>query len=232
VQPTLRLHGKRILVADAEPDTLAELEDALSAHGADVVIAPDIRASLAALASDRFDAAVVGFLLPDGPGAHVVEQLVATGVGAVMIATIHAAHVLASARACGAVDLAWWPTDHRTLVGATARACDASAVWSRRAESLRALDSIDRRPPAGAQPRDGALLDRCAPLEQRVCALVAHGLQDQEIADELRVECHQVKYRVRKLVRMFAVRNRAGLAALLVHRTRAFDQLRPASQSK
>ncbi len=228
----MRLQGKRILVVDAEPDTLAELEDALIAHGAEVAIATDVRSSVAASTTAPFDAAVVDFLLPDGPGSHVVAELVGRGVGAVVIATIHAPHVLASARVCGAADLVWWPADHRALVGAVARACEWSDVWCRVEHSLRALDAIERRPVASVPSRDVALIDRCAPLERRVCALVADGLQDQEIADELRVECHQVKYRVRKLVRMFAVRNRAGLAALLVQHTRAVDQPRPASQSK
>jgi DNA-binding response OmpR family regulator len=65
----------RVLVIDDDPDTLVLVRRFLSRVGADAVPAATCAAARAAADRERFTAAVVGSILPDGDGLALVGDL-------------------------------------------------------------------------------------------------------------------------------------------------------------
>jgi DNA-binding response OmpR family regulator len=81
-----RLAGRRVLVAEDDPLIAAELQDALSDHGAEVVgPVPTVRAAMAAIKADPPDAAVLDVNLRDATSAPIVDLLRATAVPHVLV---------------------------------------------------------------------------------------------------------------------------------------------------
>jgi DNA-binding response OmpR family regulator len=90
-----RLAGRRVLVAEDDPLIAAELHDALSGQGAQVVgPVPTVRAAIAAIEAGPPDVAVLDVNLRDASSAPIVDVLRAASVPHVLV-TGYSRHMLA-----------------------------------------------------------------------------------------------------------------------------------------
>ncbi|MAG59071.1 MAG: hypothetical protein CMJ83_22520 [Planctomycetes bacterium] len=67
--------------------------------------------------------------------------------------------------------------------------------------------------------RPAAVLQSLSPREREVCALVAEGLVNKEIAARLHVALSTVKDHVHRILKKTGLPNRAGIAAAAAPRT-------------
>lgn len=172
--------ASRVLIIDDDRAVLRALTRLLRAHGFAVEAYDSPRAFLERPRPDETSCVVLDLSMPELSGLEVQQAVTQRGIDIPIVFLSGASDVPTTARAMrnGAVDFLVKPIDAEQLLAAIARALERDAR---------------RRDRRQQQRRAAERLAHLTAREREVCALVARGLLNKQIASELRIAEKTVK---------------------------------------
>jgi DNA-binding NarL/FixJ family response regulator len=193
-QPLLRGAMRIYLSAEPDIDVVGEASDGLEA----VVLAERLRPDLVAM----------DIRMPVMDGLSATEKVITTGARVMVITTFHIDEYVVEALRRGASGFVLKDATPEELVHAVRVVAAGEALLSP-SVTRRLLERFAKRlPPAPAQ---GGALQRLTPRERTVLALVATGLPNREIAQELNLAPSSVKTHVSHLLAKLDLADRVHL---------------------
>jgi two-component system, NarL family, nitrate/nitrite response regulator NarL len=201
----------RVLIADDHPMVLKGVEAVLAGTLFEVVArASDGAQVLEEMASARPDILLLDLQMPQRSGLDVLRTLRARGDNRAVVFLI--AHI-DEAKLREALNLGVNGVILKQTAPAQLIACLEQVVQGRRWTD-RALQDMTFKAAFGAAPSSASQIDVLTPRERAIARLVAAGLHNHEIADELRIASSTVKVALNRIFQKVGVRNRVELALL------------------
>ena len=163
----------RVLIVDDEPALRFAVQEALEAHGLDVVTADSAAAALAQL--DGADVVVSDYMMPDMDGMELLEKVRGANPSLpVVLVTAHGSERLAvRALKHGAYDYLSKPFDNDELFYTIDRAAETRRL--RQAERERALEQASGVRIIGRSPAVERLLDTAVRVAAKDVTVLVHG---------------------------------------------------------
>ena len=191
-----------VFIVDDDEDVLRALGRVLRHAGLQVETFTSASAFLRRPLSDVPSCLILDLKLPDVNGLQLQEAMAQANIHMPIVFVSGRGDVASTASAMryGAVDFLEKPVDDSALIDAVSRALEQDA-----AQRLR------HRQESGARER----LARLTPREYDVCRLVARGLLNKQIADELGVSEQTVKIHRGRVMHKLEVGSVAELVRLL-----------------
>ena len=191
-----------VLIVDDDEDVLRALERVLRQAGFAVETFTSASAFLKRPISDTPSCLILDLKLPDVDGLQLQEAMAQANIQMPIVFVSGRSDVASTASAMrfGAVDFLEKPVDEAVLIEAVSRALDRDTASRLRRSQM-----------AGARER----LARLTPRELDVCRLVARGLLNKQIADELGVSQQTVKIHRGRVMHKLEVGSVAELVRLL-----------------
>jgi FixJ family two-component response regulator len=191
-----------VFIVDDDVDVLRALERVLRVVGFTVETFTSAAAFLKRQLSDIPSCLILDLKLPDVDGLQLQEAMTQANIRIPIVFVSGRGDVASTASAMrfGAVDFLEKPVDDTVLIEAVSRALEQDAAWRVR----RGNESLARE-----------RIARLTPRERDVCRLVARGLLNKQIADELGVSQQTVKIHRGRVMRKLEVGSVAELVRLL-----------------
>jgi DNA-binding NarL/FixJ family response regulator len=212
IEPSSAEQSLRVLIVDDHPiwrDAVArDLED----HGFTVVgTAADVAGALRVLPATRPDVVLCDLSLPDGSGADVISQVVATSSARVLVlsASAESGDVLDAVKA-GASGYLTKSAQPHELRDALLRTAAGEAVYT---PGLAALVLGEYRR-LDATP--GATTPQLTAREEEMLRLVAKGLTSRQVAERLVLSPRTVQNHIQNAMSKLQVHNRASLVRYVI----------------
>jgi two-component system nitrate/nitrite response regulator NarL len=219
----------RILVVDDQPVLLRWATKILGSAGYEIVTATSVHSALAALRED-FDVGVFDVDLPDGKGFDVVEALRKAKsqlIPVIMITGNPNQENLGQSVSHGITEFLFKPFEKDELYDAVERALHAKRRWEQRLAVLAKEGRIKPGAPAALEGQEGwgtfgeseisQLLESLATRgglterERETLKLMLAGLQNTDIARDLKISANTVKYHVRNVLTKLGMESRTAL---------------------
>jgi len=191
-----------VFIVDDDPDVLRALARVLRQAGFTVETFTSAAEFLKRPLSDHPSCLVLDLKLPDVSGLQLQEAMAQANIQIPIVFVSGRGDVASTASAMrfGAVDFLEKPVDDIVLIEAVSRAVAQDA--SRRQQRSQQVDARER-------------LGRLTRREVEVCRLVARGLLNKQIADQLGVSNQTVKIHRSRLMRKLEVGSVAELVRLM-----------------
>jgi len=191
-----------VFIVDDDPDVLRALARVLRQAGFTVETFTSAAEFLKRPLSDHPSCLVLDLKLPDVSGLQLQEAMAQANIQIPIVFVSGRGDVASTASAMrfGAVDFLEKPVDDIVLIEAVSRAVAQDA--SRRQQRSQQVDPRER-------------LGRLTRREVEVCRLVARGLLNKQIADQLGVSNQTVKIHRSRLMRKLEVGSVAELVRLM-----------------
>jgi FixJ family two-component response regulator len=191
-----------VFIVDDDMDVLRALERVLRLAGFVVETFTSAAAFLKRPLSDAPSCLILDLKLPDVDGLQLQEAMKQANIRIPIVFVSGRSDVASTASAMryGAVDFLEKPVDEGVLIEAVSRALEQDAA-----------SRVHRGYEAKARER----MARLTPREREVCRLVARGLLNKQIADELSVSQQTVKIHRGRMMRKLEVDSVAELVRLL-----------------
>jgi FixJ family two-component response regulator len=194
--------ARSVLIVDDDEAVLRALARVLHQAGFNVETFTSASDFLKRPPSDIPSCLILDLKLPDVDGLQLQEAMSRANIEMPIVFVSGRSDVASTAAAMryGAVDFLEKPVDEDVLIEAVSRALDQDAA---------------RRVRRGHQARAKQRLARLTPREQEVCRLVARGLLNKQIADELGVSQQTVKIHRARAMHKLQIGSVAELVRLL-----------------
>lgn len=205
----MRADPIRVLICD-DDDLLREALQMMLAVDERITVVATATTGRDAVARARAhapDIALMDVRMPGGDGIEATRELLAAAPATrvIVLTTFEDDRYIFGALKAGASGFLVKRTSPEQLVAAIHAVADGDSLLSP-SVTRRVLERLATHPLVDAEGRDG--LDELTPREREVLELVAAGLTNGEIADELTIEGSTVKTHVRRILMKLHLRDR------------------------
>jgi DNA-binding NarL/FixJ family response regulator len=203
-----------VVIADDEALVREGLSALLGRRGIDVLeVAPDGRAAVAAAAARRPDVVLMDIRMPGMDGIEATEAITVSGGPRVLIlTTYHQDEYVFRALRAGASGFLLKSAEPDRLAQAVELVAAGEALLAPQVTERLIAEHVSRY--SHPAPQRSEMLERLTPREREVLVLVARGLSNDQLSEQLVLSPATVKTHINRILAKLAMSSRAQLVVV------------------